>query len=79
MLSGGKARISVAGQGKRKDSTCDGKKANGLLSRGMAWSDGAKQRNGMVKSGEGEAETRYAAAKQCEALERQRGATEEQS
>ena len=33
----------------------------------------------MVQSGEGEAETRYAAAKQCEALERQRGATEEQS
>ena len=70
---------STAGQGKRKDSTCDGKKVNGLLSRCMAWSDDAKQRNSMVKSGEGKAETRYAAAKQGGALERQRGATEEQS
>jgi len=33
----------------------------------------------VVKSSSGKAETRYAAAKQCEALERQRGATEKQS
>ena len=51
----------------------------------MAWSDDARQRNSLVKSGSGGAETGYAVAKrrtklrnatvtQIEALERHRGA-----
>ena len=57
-----------------------------MLGRGMAWgdnakqrnsivkSDNAKQRNSIVKSGEGETETRYAAAKRrtnCSAEDKQ--------
>jgi len=49
------------------------------LRHGVDWRRKAKAMQSVVKSSSGKAETRYAAAKQCEALERQRGATEKQS